>query len=141
MTDITTRQSITIAAPIQRVWEALTTHDQIKRWFFGVDTKTDWGKGSPIVHRGEYQGRAYEDRGTIEEIQPPRLLVHTHWSPVSGLPDAPENYECITWELAESEGGTELSISESNLATEDARATSEQNWRMVLGNLKKLLEG
>jgi uncharacterized protein YndB with AHSA1/START domain len=141
MTDISTHESIVIQAPIDRLWEALTQPDLIKQWFFGVDTETDWKVGSPIVHRGEYQGKAYEDKGTILEIEPPQLLVHSHWSPVSGLPDAPENYERVSWELAERDGATELTIRESNLASDEAKSTSEQNWRMVLANLKKLLEG
>ena len=138
--DLGTVQSIAISAPITRVWEALTTPALIKRWFFGVETETDWKEGSPIIHRGEYQGRPYEDRGEILQIDPPRLLVHSHWSPVSGLPDAPENYERVAWELRESGGRTELTISESNLSSEEAKATSEQNWRLVLRNLKTLLE-
>jgi uncharacterized protein YndB with AHSA1/START domain len=138
--DLRTEESITIDAPIERVWEALTMPEVIKRWFFGVDTETDWQEGSPIVHRGEYQGRPYEDRGSILQIQPPRLLVHSHWSPVSGLPDAPENYQQVAWELSEGDGGTRLTIKESNLPFEEARATSEQSWRIVLENLKKLLE-
>jgi uncharacterized protein YndB with AHSA1/START domain len=137
---LTTEESITIGAPITRVWETLTTPELIKQWFFGVDTETDWRKGSPIVHRGEYQGRPYEDRGEILEIEPPRLLVHSHWSPVSGLPDTPENHERVSWELSERDDGTELTIRESNLASEEARATSEQSWRLVLKNLKQFLE-
>lgn len=95
--DLRTEDSITIEAPMARVWEALTTPELIKRWFFGVDTTTDWNVGSPIVHRGEYQGRPYEDKGTILEVEPPRRLVHSHWSPVSGVPDAPQNYQRVTW--------------------------------------------
>jgi uncharacterized protein YndB with AHSA1/START domain len=135
-----TEQSITIGAPIDKVWEAITTPEVIKQWFFGVETEADWERGSPIVHRGEYQGRPYEDRGEILEIEPPRLLVHSHWSPVSGLPDVPENHERVSWELAESGDGTVFTIRESNLASEEARATSEQSWRQVLTNLKTLLE-
>jgi uncharacterized protein YndB with AHSA1/START domain len=138
--DRRTEQSITISAPITSVWEALTTPKLIKRWFFGVDMETDWKEGSPIIHRGEYQGRPYEDRGEILEIDPPRLLVHSHWSPVSGLPDAPENYERVEWKLREGEGGTELTIRESNLSSEEAKATSEQSWRLVLEKLKTILE-
>lgn len=105
--DLTTEESITIDAPIASVWEALTTPETIKRWFFGVDTETDWKVGSPIVHRGEYQGKPYEDKGEILEIDPPRRLVHSHWSPVSGLPDSPDHYERVTWELSErAQGGT-----------------------------------
>ena len=132
--------SITIEAPMAEVWEALTRPAVIKRWFFGVDTETDWKVGSPIVHRGEYQGRPYEDTGTILEIDPPRLLVHSHCSPASGVPDLPEHYERVSWELAPRDHGTELTIRESNLATEEARTTSEQSWRIALGNLKELLE-
>jgi uncharacterized protein YndB with AHSA1/START domain len=141
MTDISTHESIIIDAPIEDVWRALTTPEWIKKWFFGVDTETDWKQGSSIVHRGEYQGRPYEDKGNILEIEAPRLLVHTHWSPASGLPDAPENHERVSWELAERDGRTELTIRESNLASEEAKRTSEQSWRMVLGNLKEILEG
>lgn len=112
----------------------------IKQWFFGVDTETDWKAGSPIVHRGEYQGKPYEDKGNILQIEPPRLLVHSHWSPVSGLPDIPENYQRVSWELSERDGGTELTIREVNLPSEEAKATSVKSWRMVLENLKRLLE-
>jgi uncharacterized protein YndB with AHSA1/START domain len=139
--DLRTEDSISIAVPTTRVWEALTTPELIKEWFFGVDTTTDWEAGSPIVHKGEYQGRPYEDKGIILEIEPPRRLVHSHWSPVSGLPDAPENYQRVTWELTERDGQAELTIKEDNLPSEEAKMTSEKSWRMVLENLKRLLEG
>jgi uncharacterized protein YndB with AHSA1/START domain len=140
MTDLKTEDSITIEVPISRVWEALTTPELIKAWFFGVDTATDWKVGSPLVHRGVYQGRPYEDKGNILQIEPPRLLVHSHWSPVSGLPDAPENYQRVTWELIERDGKTTLTIKEDNLPSEEAKATSEKSWRIVLENLRRLLE-
>jgi uncharacterized protein YndB with AHSA1/START domain len=138
--DITTETSTTIAAPAGRVWEALTTPDLIKQWFFGTDTETDWAEGSQIVHRGEYQGMPYEDKGTILKFEPGRRLVHTHWSPVSGLPDAEENYEEITWTLDDHGDSTTLTISEVNLASEEAKATSEQGWSAALASLKQLLE-
>jgi uncharacterized protein YndB with AHSA1/START domain len=132
--------SITLNAPIGKVWEALTTPALIKRWFLGVDTETDWSVGSPIVHRGEYQGRPYEDKGEILEIEPPRLLVHSHWSPGSGLPDAPQNYQRVSWELSEHHDATVLTLREANLPSQAAAETSVMTWRMVLENLKRLLE-
>jgi uncharacterized protein YndB with AHSA1/START domain len=90
MNDLSATNSITIEAAIEEVWRALTTPDQIKRWFFGVDTETDWKVGSPLVHRGEYQGKPYEDKGEIVRFDPPELLVHTQWSDLSGKPDSPE---------------------------------------------------
>jgi uncharacterized protein YndB with AHSA1/START domain len=140
MSDITTMQAVTIDAAIDDVWKALTTPSAIEQWFFGVQTETDWQPGNTIVHTGEWQGKPYQDKGTILRIEPPTLLVHTHWSPMSGLPDLPENYEEIRWELRERDGGTELMLRETNLASEEAKAASEQAWATVLGNLKQLLE-
>jgi len=141
MGKIETSASVTIRASVQGVWEAITTPELIKRWFFGVDTETDWRPGSPIVHRGEWQGKPYEDKGEIVKIEPPRLLVHTHWSPMSGTPDDPEHYQEVTWSLAEQDSSTELTVSERNLPSDEAKAASDQSWPLVLGHLKELLEG
>ena len=139
-TDLTTQVSITIDAPQQEVWRALTTPDRIKEWFFGVDTETDWLPGHPIVHRGEYQGVAYEDRGTILRVIEGELLSHTHWSSVSGLKDEPENYQEVTYALAGSQGQTELTVTEVNLPSEDAKGVSEKAWMGALSSLKAMLE-
>jgi uncharacterized protein YndB with AHSA1/START domain len=131
-TDISTSTSITIDAPAVRVWEALTNPESIKEWFFGVDTETDWTEGSSIVHRGEYEGETYEDKGTILQVAPERTIVHTHWSPRSGLPDEPENYQEVAWTLSEADGETELTVSEVNLPSTEAKAASEQGWAGAL---------
>jgi uncharacterized protein YndB with AHSA1/START domain len=140
MSDLTVSNSTTIEAPIEEVWRALTTPDLIKLWFFGVDTETDWKVGSPLVHRGEYQGKPYEDKGEIVRFDPPKRLVHTHWSDLSGKPDRPEHYQEVTWALAERDGATELAVTERNIPSEEAKAVSDESWRMVLKNLKELLE-
>jgi len=139
-TDVGADVAVRIEAPIEEVWRAMTTKELIKRWFFGVDTETTWEVGTPIVHRGEWQGQPYEDKGEIVAFEPPTMLVHTHWSPGSGLPDEPENYERVTWTLARLNGATELTVSERNLPSEEAKATSEQSWTMALEGLRKLLE-
>jgi uncharacterized protein YndB with AHSA1/START domain len=140
MTDLSLTSSITIDAPIEDVWKAVTTPALIKQWFFGVDTETDWNVGSPLVHRGEYQGKPYEDKGEILQFDPPKLLVHTHWSDLSGKPDTPEHSQEVSWALAQRNGATELTITERNLPSEEAKAVSEESWRMVLENLKNVLE-
>ena len=134
------RSRTTIDASIDRVWTAITTPNEMKQWFFGVDTEADWRAGGTLVHRGEYGGKPYIDKGEILEFDPPRRLVHTHWSDVSGLPDAPEHYQVVAWDLTERDDGTELVITERNLPSQDAAATSEQGWTSALGALKALLE-
>jgi uncharacterized protein YndB with AHSA1/START domain len=140
LSDITTESSIVIDGPIEKVWAALTTPELIKQWFFGVDTESDWTAGSPIVSRSEWQAKSRLDKGVILTIEPPHLLVHTHWSDQSGLPDRPESYQEVTWRLEERGGSTAVTVSERNLPSEEAKAISDQGWGVALTALKSLLE-
>ena len=92
------------------------------------------------MHTGEYQGKPYVDKGEILEIEPPKRLVHTHWSDVSGQPDTAEHYQIVAWDLAERDGGTALTITEENLPSEEAAKTSEAAWAAALKSLKEQLE-
>jgi uncharacterized protein YndB with AHSA1/START domain len=140
-TDLVTTASVTIDAPSGAVWEALTTPALIKKWFFGVDTETDWSVGGSIIHRGEYQGKSYEDRGMILRFEPDHLLIHTHWSPMSGLADEPDNYQEVSWSLTARGGETQLTVDEANLPSEKAMAISDKGWQEALAALKKVVEG
>jgi uncharacterized protein YndB with AHSA1/START domain len=139
-TTLTSKSAIHINAPRTKVWEALTRPELIKQWFFGVDTVSDWKVGSPLVHTGSYQGKPYEDKGNILEITPPEVLTSSHWSKGSGLPDEPDNYQHVTFALAEQGGGTDLTLDEINLPNEKAKEISDKSWQQVLGSLKQLLE-
>ena len=63
-----------ISGSTDEVWEALTDPGQIKKYMFGSEVVTDWEQGSPIVWKGEYEGKRYEDKGEIVEIDPRRRL-------------------------------------------------------------------
>ncbi len=132
--------SVTINAPSTKVWDALTQNDKRKQWFFGVDTKTDWKEGSPLIHTGEFEGKPYKDKGEILEIEPGRMLVHTHWSDMSGLPDKPENYQTVSFMLTEVDGKTTVTVAESNFPNAKAREVSEASWQKALDGLKRLVE-
>jgi uncharacterized protein YndB with AHSA1/START domain len=140
MTEFRSEASVRIDAPRERVWEAITTPDLMKQWFFGVETETDWSEGSPIVHRGDYQGQPYVDKGTVLTFDPPNRLAHTHWSSVSGVPDAPENYQTVTWSLTERDGQTDLTVTDDNIRSAEARDASDQGWEAALAALKQLVE-
>lgn len=132
--------SITISAPAEKVWAALTEPDLRKKWLFGADTETDWREGSPIVHRGEWEGKPFEDKGEIKIFEPGHRLMHTHWSPLFGRPDSPENYATICYSLTELNGATEVGITEDNLETEEQKAKSDEVWRIALAELKRIAE-
>ena len=141
MTDVALQVSTVIDAPVAKVWEALTTPGIIKEYFFGTNTITDWKIGSPLIFKGEWQGKSYEDKGTILDIKPGKLLRYDYWSSMSGIEDKPENYVIVTYELSPDEKGTTLTVSQENIPDEKMKEHSEQNWKTVLKNLKDLLEG
>ena len=135
------KAAITINAPAARVWDALTQPDLIKQYLFGTQVTTDWRVGSPIVYEGTWEGKAYKDKGVVLQVEPEKLLVSTFWSSMSGLPDIPENYQTVRYELAAEGGGTRLTIIQDNNASPEDANHSAQNWSMVLDGMKKLLEG
>ena len=138
--NITAIASISIDTYPLKVWEALTTPSTIKKYFFGTDVISEWKVGSPIVFKGEWQGKKYEDKGTIVSIIPNKLFKYTYWSPLSGIEDKPENYLLITYDLHPTESGTTLIITQDNVPDEKMKAHSEQNWMKVLTDLKGLIE-
>ncbi len=138
--DITGTASIHLDAPVSKVWEALTTPELIKEYFFGTNTITDWEVGSPIIFKGEWQGKQYEDKGTILDVVPNKLFRYTYWGSMSGIEDKPENYVNITYELQEQKDGTTLTITQENIPDEKMKKHSEENWHKVLDGLKELLE-
>lgn len=130
-----------ISASPARVWAALTDPEQIKRYMFGSQVETDWRPGSPIVWKGTYEGKEYEDKGEILEIEPERRMKVTHFSPLSGQPDRPENYHTLTYDLQERGGATHVRLSQDNNASEEEAEHSEGMWKMLLDGLKETVEG
>lgn len=132
--------SIHVEAPPSEVWAALTMPDLIKRHMMGATVVTTWKVGDPILWRGEYKGKPYEDKGVIKEITAERRLIVTHWSPLSALPDTPDNYHTVTYELTASQGGTDVTLTQDNL-TGASVEQSKKNWMPVLDGLKTVAEG
>jgi uncharacterized protein YndB with AHSA1/START domain len=135
------RSSIVIDAPPSQVWHALTTPASIKQYMFGTEMKSDWKEGSPVTWKGEWQGRSYEDKGVIKQFKPNQALQYTHFSPLAGLPDQPENYHTVTIQLSPEGDRTRVSLTQDNNSTEEELSHSEKNWEMMLGGLKKFVEG
>ena len=130
-----------ISASRAAVWKALTDPQAIRQYLYGTEAISDWKPGSSIVYRGEWEGKPYEDKGTILEFEPGKSLVTSFFSPLSGLPDLPENYQTIRYQLSDTDGGTRLVIVQENNPSREEADRAEQNWSQVLGSLKNLVEG
>jgi uncharacterized protein YndB with AHSA1/START domain len=138
--ELTATSTITVAAPPRAVWTVLTDPQLCGQVFFGATVTTDWQVGGPITFSGEWDGKPFEDKGEIVRLEPDRVLEMTHWSPLSGTADVPDSYAHVTFDLAPVDGGTMVTVSQTNVDTEEAKTHSESNWTQLLENLRKLAE-
>jgi uncharacterized protein YndB with AHSA1/START domain len=147
MSEITASASVVIDRSRQHVWKALTEPDLVRQYFMGATVKTDWQVGHPITFSGTWKDKPFEDKGEILTFEPEHEMSYSHWSPLSGADDAPENYHVVHISLTDDTGGTKVTLDQSNLdggvtdADRASRADYENNWTSTLEGLKKVAEG
>ena len=133
---------VDLAAPPERVWRVLVQPDLVARYMHGTSVETDWQVGSPIVWRGEWQGRPYEDKGEVLEVSPPRRLAVTHWSAMTGEPDVPAGYHHVTYEIEDlGADRSRLTLTHGNAPSQEAADGMVANgWRPMLEELRQVAE-
>jgi uncharacterized protein YndB with AHSA1/START domain len=134
------RASITIHVPGSKVWHALLDPEAVKKYMFGTEVASDWYEGSPITWSGVWQGKPYQDKGMILQLKPGRMIQYSHFSPLSGLADEPENYHTVTISLSDEGTRTLVVLTQDNNATSEEVEHSSKNWEMMLASLKEYLE-
>lgn len=138
--NLTTHTSVMIDALPAQVWDGLTNPKMIEKYMMGAHVTSDWNVGDNISWTGEYQGKKYSDRGKIIDVKRNKELVYTHYSPLSGDDDAPENYHTVRIVLDENEKKTRVSIFQDKNKGEKAKEASEKNWQTMLKGLKDAVE-
>jgi uncharacterized protein YndB with AHSA1/START domain len=147
-TPLLIKSEITINAPALKVWDALTNPQQTKKYMFGCETVSDWKPGSPLLWRGNYEGKDMVFvKGNIVDIEPGKFLVYTTIDPNSTIEDIPENYLTVTYNLSEANGKTLLTVKQgdySKVADGEKRYREAYNngegWNPILVEIKKLVE-
>ena len=132
---------ITIHALPERVWKALTDPEEIKQYMMGATVTSNWTLGSDITWKGAWQGKTFEDKGKIVQLEENKKLRYTHYSLLSGKEDSPENYHTVTINLEEYEEQTLVSLSQTGNESKKEQEHAAQNWENMLAGLKKLIEG
>jgi uncharacterized protein YndB with AHSA1/START domain len=132
-----------VDASADAVWRALTAKKSAM--FMGADVDTDWRQGSPITLSGEFSGKPFKDHGEIREVEERRHLAFTHFSPTTGKPDLPENYNLVDVRLESlGEERTKVRLSQTPMGgerpDEQTAAKFKQNWQMMVDALKKAAE-
>ena len=144
------KNTISINAPAAKVWDALVNPDQTQKYMFGCRTVSDWQVGSPLTWEMEYEGKPFTPvKGNIVRIEPNKLLEYSVIDPTNpNIPDAPENYLYVIYDLQEAGGVTTLTVSQgdySKVADGEKRYQDTYNngegWNPILIQIKALVEG
>jgi uncharacterized protein YndB with AHSA1/START domain len=138
--NFTATSEITINKNVKDVWHALTDARLAREYMFGASVTTDWKEGSSIIWEGEWEGKKFKDKGTILKTVPNSLLQYSHYSPLSGASDVPENYHTVTIKLNAETDDTRVVLTQDGNATKEAVIHSQKNWDLVLVKLKQLVE-
>ena len=137
----TSDSTVKIAAPATKVWLALTVPHLVKQWQYGSDLLTTWEIGTPIVFRNEWDGKVFEQKGSVLEFLPESRLKYSLFFPRSDLQDTPEHSFLMTYELTESKGVTSLLVrQEDPRPSQPDEATGGDGGPDVLASLKELVE-
>ncbi len=153
-------REIEIAAPPERVFQALTDARQLFTWWGAEPSveltvfEMDARQGGKYLYRckprpGADFGEVGENlkksgsgeficRGEVLEYDPPRLLV---WSWIANWHEHPDRPTTVRWELTPTRGGTLVRVTHSGLAQEPvSRKDYGQGWVGVLELLKNYLQ-
>jgi len=130
--------TIYIRTSAERLWEALTSPQFTKEYWFGMELRTDWKPGS--AWRLLFPDGRMADTGEIVEVDPPRRLVlrwRNEW-----MPEMKAEGEAIcTMSLEPADGAIKLTITHE-MAREKSLLIDKVSggWPRILSNLKSLLE-
>jgi uncharacterized protein YndB with AHSA1/START domain len=140
---------IQIAAPPERVFQALIDENQLMQWFTDVSHAAElWQMDARVGSLWRFatkEGKAgvngvtrFQAHGEILELDRPRLLAYT-W--IANWHDHPDSVTTARWELTPPAGGTHVRVIHGGLAEQPvARKDYSGGWIGVLANLKKFTE-
>jgi uncharacterized protein YndB with AHSA1/START domain len=130
----------------EKLWQALTDPQTIKKYWFGITAESDFKPGSPW--RLKFEDGRIADSGEILECDPPKRLV-IHWRNEFKPKLKAAGFTRCTMEIEMAEyypdiGGKAAKLTITHEAeTEQGAPTIKAvsgGWPKVLSNLKSLLE-
>lgn len=134
-----------IATTPQRLWEALTSGELTRRYWFDRRVESDWAVGSPVRF---YDGGSdvITDTGVVVEADPPKRLVYTFHQVEEGedaLAGPPEGASTrVAFDLEPlDDGRVRFRLVHDQLDSPEDIEGWSAGWAPILTNLQALLEG
>jgi uncharacterized protein YndB with AHSA1/START domain len=142
MSGETLRIERTFEAPAQAVFDAWTSEEVMRRWFYGqpgwetpfaeVDLRV--GGTVRVVMRDPEKDVEHGGGGQYTEIDPPNRLAFT-WTW-----DDEDRQTLIEVDFEEAAGATTVRFTHSALRDEDSVRSHQEGWTTCFDNLKRVLE-
>ena len=122
----------------EKLWQAITTPEFQRQYWFGVTYETDWKVGSKW--RMVYPDGKLTDTGEVLEFDPPRRLV-LKWLNEWSEELKAEGYSRCTMEIEPMGKAVKLTVSHTmERAGSKLIGAVSGGWPRILSNLKSLLE-
>ncbi len=136
------RMRRTFDAPAERVFDAWTSEEVMRRWWHA---ERDWetseasvelrvGGEVRVVMRDPHEGAEYGGGGEYTVVDPPRRLAFT-WT----WDHEPERGTLIEIEFEEAEGRTTVNFTHNGLWSEEVVRSHEGGWNRCFDNLERQL--
>jgi uncharacterized protein YndB with AHSA1/START domain len=128
---------IYIKATPERLWEAITSSEMRRHYWFGVGIESDWAPGSRYAAVHPMSPEAIYD-GENVEVDPPRRLVQSFnalWSDGAKAVGTSR----VTWDIEPIADSCRLTVTHDQLP-DGAPEEVYGGWPQVLSGLKTLLE-
>ncbi|MBV8799956.1 MAG: SRPBCC family protein [Alphaproteobacteria bacterium] len=127
-----------IRAPKEKVWDALTNPEFMRKYWFGMTQESEWKPGASWAMK--FSDGRVADAGEVLESDPPRRLV-LKWRNEFRPELKAEGFSRCVYEL-EQDGETTKLVVTHTIEKENAKLIEAVSggWPKVLSSLKSLLE-
>jgi uncharacterized protein YndB with AHSA1/START domain len=140
-------RDVLIAAPVERVWELITSAEHVGRWFADAGAEIDLRPGGALALSWREHGTFY---GRVEAVEPPRRFAWRWLSTLGSRAEpTPANSTLTEFTLAAEGHGTRVAVVESGFDALDmdaadrtaALASHTRGWPAELEDLAAYAAG
>jgi uncharacterized protein YndB with AHSA1/START domain len=140
-------REVVIAAPVERVWELITSGEHVGRWFADAGARIDLRPGGAMSLTWREHGTVH---GRVETVDPPRRFAF-RWVLTTDeeAEPTPANSTLCEFTLRSEGEGTRVAVVESGFEALDAEAARRaellaghtSGWEAELGDLVEYADG